>query len=201
MTALSEPIGRNAVHLCIDMQRLFAESTDWHTPTLADIVPNVTRILEAKAGHTIFARFTVPDTPETAQGAWRSYYRRWLGITEAASKDPGLIDLVEPFATLARGEEILDKPTYSMFGVAELQERLAARNIDTLIITGVETDICVLATVFDAVDRGYRVIVVEDAVTSSSLESHQAVMDLLLPRVPEQIALASTATLIAGWTD
>ena len=49
-------IGPNAVHLCIDMQRLFAEQTEWHTPTLADIVPNIAMIIEAKPGRTILDR-------------------------------------------------------------------------------------------------------------------------------------------------
>ena len=194
-------IGPNAVHLCIDMQRLFAEQTEWHTPTLADIVPNIARIIEAKPGRTIFARFTVPETPDAAEGNWRRYYQYWSGIVQASSSDPGLVDVIEPLAALARQAETLDKPTYSMFGVSGLADRLAARNVDTLVITGVETDVCVLATVFDAIDRGYRIIVVKDAVTSGSLESHKATIDLLLPRMPQQIALTSTATLLANWTD
>ena len=38
--------------------------------------------------------------------------------------------------------------------------------------SGSETDVCVLATVLDAVDIGYRVIVVRDAICSSSDEGH-----------------------------
>ena len=56
--------GANAVHLCIDMRRIFAEETEWHTPTLVDIAPNIARIVKAKPGRTIFARFIVPETPE-----------------------------------------------------------------------------------------------------------------------------------------
>jgi nicotinamidase-related amidase len=41
--------------------------------------------------------------------------------------------------------------------VASLQER----NADGLIVSGAETDVCVLSTVLDAVDLGYRVIVVK----------------------------------------
>jgi nicotinamidase-related amidase len=190
--------GLNAVHLCIDMQRIFAEQTEWHTPTLFDIVPNIARIVEAKPRHTIFARFIVPQTPDAANGSWRTYYRRWSSLT-GARMDPGLIELVEPLAGLARNEEILDKPTYSLFGENGLEERLKARNADTLIVTGVETDVCVLATVFDAVDRGYHTIIVRDAVTSSSIESHQATMDLLLPRFPQQIVMADTADVIESW--
>jgi nicotinamidase-related amidase len=191
--------GARAVHLCVDMQRLFAEDTDWHTPTLLDIVPNIVRIVEAKPGHTIFARFTVPETADEAKGCWRPYYRRWASLT-GANLPPGIIDLVEPLATIARGEELLDKPTYSMFGDNGLERRLQARQADTLVITGVETDICVLATVFDAVDRGYRVVLPRDAVTSSTLEAHRATLDLILSRAPEQIILTRTQDVIESWS-
>ncbi len=43
-------------------------------------------------------------------------------------------------------------------------------------VSGSETDVCVLATVLDAVDLGYRVIVVRDAVCSSSDEGHDMLM-------------------------
>ncbi|WP_413992939.1 cysteine hydrolase family protein [Labrys okinawensis] len=188
-----------AIHLCIDMQRIFAEETQWHTPTLFDIVPNIARIVAEKPGHTIFARFTVPHTPDLATGSWQTYYRRWSSLT-GANLDPGMIELVEPLAALAEGEEIFDKPTYSLFGHSHLDQRLKARKADTLVITGVETDICVLATVFDAVDLGYRVILVRDAVTSSSLESHKATLELVLPRMPQQITIAGTADVIASWS-
>jgi nicotinamidase-related amidase len=45
---------------------------------------------------------------------------------------------------------------------------------DTLIVSGGETDICLLATVRGAVDRGYRVALATDALCSSSNETHEA---------------------------
>jgi hypothetical protein len=45
-----------------------------------------------------------------------------------------------------------------------------------LIISGGETDVCVLAAVMDAVDAGYRVVLAEDALCSVSDESHDAML-------------------------
>lgn len=53
-----------------------------------------------------------------------------------------------------------------------LGERLRSGGIDTLILSGGETDICVLATVLGAVDRGYRLVLAEDAVCSTSDTTH-----------------------------
>jgi hypothetical protein len=61
----------------------------------------------------------------------------------------------------------------------QLIEHLRQREADALIVSGSETDVCVLATVLDAVDIGYRVIVVRDAVCSSSDEGHDMLVSLV----------------------
>ena len=193
---LNQPIGRDAVHLSIDMQRIFAEATEWHTPTLAGILPKVLRLATARP--TLYSRFTVPAKAAAATGQWRRYYQRWSMFTGEAM-DPGLVDLVAPLAEIADPADVYDKPTYSLFETPAFVERLAADHVGTIIFTGVETDVCVLATLFGAVDRGFRVIAVADALTSSSLESHAAIMDLLLPRMPDQVEIADTDAVLAAW--
>ena len=74
-----------------------------------------------------------------------------------------------------------------------------ARRADALIITGTETDVCVLAAVLDAVDLGYRVILPTDAVCSSSDATHDALMTLYCERFSEQIETAETEAILALW--
>jgi nicotinamidase-related amidase len=50
--------------------------------------------------------------------------------------------------------------------------RQARRHTDMLILTGAETDVCVLSTALGAIDHGYRVIITEDGVCSSSDQGH-----------------------------
>ncbi|MDQ0509140.1 cysteine hydrolase family protein [Ancylobacter amanitiformis] len=192
--------GPHAVHLCIDMQRLFSETTPWHTPAMADVLPNILRIAEAKPGRSLFARFIVADSAETAPGCWQPYYLRWSTLT-LEQMDPLLHELVAPLTAHAAPDRVFDKAGYSIFANPGFSDWLAANAVDTLVFTGVETDICVLASLFDALDRGFHAIVVTDAVTSSAPASHEAVMTHLLPRMPEQVALMDTATLLALWTD
>jgi nicotinamidase-related amidase len=89
---------------------------------------------------------------------------------------------------------------YSAFAQADFAGRLKADGVDTLIVTGSETDVCVLATVLGAVDQGYRVIVVRDAVCSSSDESHDALLDLYDKRFAIQIEVADAEEIIRRWT-
>jgi nicotinamidase-related amidase len=50
-----------------------------------------------------------------------------------------------------------------------MHQQLRGASIDTIIITGDETDVCVLATMMGAVDWGFRVILVTDAARRTKL--------------------------------
>ena len=51
------PVGAEAIHLCVDMQRMFAEDTDWKMPWLPRVLPNVVAITAAHPARTVFTRF------------------------------------------------------------------------------------------------------------------------------------------------
>ncbi len=185
------------LHIVIDMQRLFAEETAWHTPAVTEILPNVLRLCEAFKGRTLFAKFMLPETPQAAPGRWQTYYRHWSMLT-TSNIDPAYQDLVAPLAALASPDEQIEKFTYSVFKAPGFAERLKADGIERLVFTGVETDVCVLASVFDAVDAGFHAIVVSDAVGSSVPVAHQATLDHVLTRMPDQIDIFTTEDIIAG---
>ncbi|TGD17972.1 cysteine hydrolase family protein [Levilactobacillus suantsaiihabitans] len=65
-----------------------------------------------------------------------------------------------------------DKTRYSSFAGTDLDLRLRERHVDTLILTGVCTDICVLHTAVDAYNLGYRLIIPQDAVASFDPAGH-----------------------------
>jgi len=88
---------------------------------------------------------------------------------------------------------------YSVFADGRLHAALQQRQITTLIFSGAETDVCVLASVLSAVDHGYRVIVGHDAVSSSSDASHDALVDLYNRRFDIQIELASVEQIRKAW--
>jgi nicotinamidase-related amidase len=68
------------------------------------------------------------------------------------------------------------------------------------VITGSETDVCVLGTVLGAVDVGYRVIIVRDAICSSSDEGHDALMKVYHSRFSEQIETANADEILDAWS-
>jgi nicotinamidase-related amidase len=134
------------------------------------VLPVVTRIAERHPSQTVFTRF-IP-------GGWQRYYERWRELT-LERNDPRLIELVPPLAALAPPAEEIDKRVYSPFSEPELSDLLRRRGIESLVITGAETDVCVLVAVLDAVDLGYRVVVLAtDALCSSSDATHDALLTL-----------------------
>ena len=192
------PLGPNAVHLCIDMQTLFAERTDWHVPWLERVLPAVTCLAEARRERTVFTRFVPPDRPENAAGTWRRYYAHWRAMT-GERLDPRLIRLVPPLAALAPPAIVIDKAHYSPFKEPAVLGALGRLEADALVITGGETDVCVLAAVMDAVDAGYRVILAEDALCSVSDESHDAMLRHFGSRFSQQIEVASIGEILEDW--
>ena len=66
-------------------------------------------------------------------------------------------------------------------------------------VSGAETDVCVLATVLGAVDLGLRVIIVQDALCSSSDAGHDALMTMYRTRFNAQIDLVSAGELFQMW--
>lgn len=185
------------VHLAIDMQRVFAEHTEWHLPGLYDLVFPIAAIAAALPKRTLFTRFVVPHLPEHAKGHWQKYYRRWHRLT-GAEMDPGLVEIVDDLAPYTTPESVIDKPTYSVFEAQGFDQRLADLCADTLLFTGVETDVCVLASILAAVDRGYRVVAVADAMDSSSAAGHEATLRHVLTRMPDQVEIVETEAVLAA---
>ena len=192
------PLTRRTIHLCVDMQRLFSAEGPWPTPWMDRVLPVVTELAHCHPERTVFTRFIPPESATDMPGMWRRYYTRWKAATRE-QLDPALLELLLPLAELCPPAKVIDKTRYSAFAEPHLSEYLQAIEADGLIVTGSETDVCVLATVLGAVDLGYRVIVVRDAVCSSSDEGHDALMTLYHQRYTEQIEVADAATIMERW--
>jgi nicotinamidase-related amidase len=192
------PLGERCAHLCVDMQRLFAEDTDWHTPWMDRVRPQVQRLAEAHPQATIFTRFIPLERTGQGRGTWLRYYERWASMT-LENLEPGMVDLLPELAALTPPATVFDKTTYSPWLENDLDGLLQGRGVDTLLVTGGETDVCVLATVLGAVDRGYRIVLVTDAVCSSSDEAHDALILLYHERYGQQVETLETAEVLAAW--
>ncbi|WP_312794222.1 cysteine hydrolase [Tianweitania sp.] len=192
------PVGSNAVHLCIDMQRLFGPGTPWAVPWMEKVLPTISRVVEGHAEQTIFTRFVPMANAEHAAGTWKRYYQRWESVT-LDRLDPALIDLAPQLTRYVPPARVVDKWVYSPWTEGKLDAMLRGTSVDTILMSGGETDVCVLAAVLGAVDRGYRVIVISDGMCSSADESHDALLTLYSGRFGQQIEVAEAQEVLESW--
>ncbi|MDX2335267.1 hypothetical protein [Brevundimonas vesicularis] len=105
-------IPETAVHLCIDMQRMFAEDTPWRTPWMERVLPVVVGLCERKPERTWFTRFIPAAEVGEGWGTWRGYWERWPEMT-IERLGPERIDLIPALAAFVPPARVLDKRIYS----------------------------------------------------------------------------------------
>jgi nicotinamidase-related amidase len=92
------------------------------------------------------------------------------------------------------------KALYSAFfpGASDAAEQLRARHIDTVLIAGLITDVCVEASARDAASCGFRVILLADACRGSSPEAHTQTLRSIHRNFGDVRATAEVEALIAA---
>jgi nicotinamidase-related amidase len=191
---------RDAAHLCIDMQYIFAPGGLWQTPWVERVLPTIVDIVSHHPPRMIFTRFITPQYPEDRPGQWQRYFRHWRQATRDRLP-PTALELVPPLARYVPPGRIVHKPAYSAFSNPALASLLVELGIGTVVISGAETDVCVLSTVLSAVDLGFRVVIVEDAPCSSSDIGHDALMTMYRTRFHGQVDLVTSEELGELWRE
>ena len=141
-TLRDEPLGQGAVHLCVDMQRLFLPGTPWGLDWMPRVLPRIVALCEPAPEATVFTRFIPARRPGEGHGVWARYWQHWASMTLEAIP-PETVDLVPELAGFAPPATVVDKPVYSPWLGSDLHARLRARGCATLLVSGGETDMCV----------------------------------------------------------
>ncbi len=191
------PLTANSLHVVVDMQEVFATNPQWGFAGIYEIVPAIKALAAAKKEQTLWTRFISAHSAEAAEGSWAALYRKWPGATLSAGAEMGILQDLLPL--VGSEASVFDKPTYSAFHNPVFVATLKARHADTLVLSGVETDVCVLATLMEAVDRGYFVVMAEDALTSSDADGHRHILDVIPRRLQSQVFRAPVATILEQW--
>ena len=183
----------------IDMQKFFTndKNSPWCDEAVLSIVPSLQKLITAcSRGKTIFTRFKPPKDWQDENGTWKNYYHHSIGVT-ADHMNPQEYELISDFAGDAMSPltSLVDKQTASAFYQTKFDEILRERNTTFLILCGIETDYCVLATALDAVARGYSVVIPMDACGSSKQEAGQKAAEGIFERFGGQLWITDTSTL------
>jgi nicotinamidase-related amidase len=98
----------------------------------------------------------------------------------------------------AADEEVFTKKRVGAFSTTNLGERLKARGIDTLVLTGIATSGVVLSTLRDAADRDYRLLVISDCCADMDGEVHRVLTEKVFPRQADVIGLEDFLRTLAA---
>ncbi|MEI7761485.1 MAG: isochorismatase family cysteine hydrolase [Thermoleophilia bacterium] len=158
-------------------------TADYYLPRLTEtVIPNVTRLIAAfrlANREVIFTR----HGPFLADGRDMIERRRRRDVDAlAATSVPALWhrgtfehELIEQLQPLP-DELVVDKNTSSAFNSTGIEWLLWNMGVETLVVVGMATDMCVETTARDAADRGFHVIVVEDGTATFFERHHRAAL-------------------------
>ena len=96
------------------------------------------------------------------------------------------------------GDRVVKKPTYSGFTGSNLQAVLDELKVDTLVVTGCLTEIGIVATATDALQRGFQVEVPPDAQAGASPLAEAAALASLSVMPPYGAARRERLKLTRG---
>lgn len=171
----------------IDLQRIFAEpQSPWAAPNFGSALDGCRRLRSHWQGPVVLTRFVLP---EQIQGAWQPYYQDWPFATDPANSS--LYDLVEGIDTTDVVR--IDRPK---FGKWDPATAAALPGVTELVVGGVSTDCCVLATALAAADDGIGVTVATDACAGATAQDHQRALEAMALFAP-MIRQASVQEILA----
>jgi maleamate amidohydrolase len=154
--------GKRPAVLVIDFSNAFTRgASQFPGGDFAAELAQTRRLLEGarKHGVPVFYTTIAYADPQRDSGFWGKKVP-WLVHcklgTEAVDIDPDLHPRVD--------EPVIVKKFPSAFFETDLQERLRALEVDTLVIAGCTTSVCVRATAIDAMQHRYHTLIAEEAV-------------------------------------
>ena len=169
--------------LVVDMQNYFmADGQLGCCPVARDIVPNVNGLagaLREAGGHVVWIQNAAPQESVESWANLHAMYSKENRETRLGGLTTGSDSYALWGALDVKPQDLrVEKTRYSAFirGASNIEAELRDRDIDTLIITGVATNVCCESTARDAMMLGFRTMMVADANAAPSDAEHSAAL-------------------------
>lgn len=191
---LHEPSLHRTALIVIDMQRDFcspggyADAAGLDVACLSAPIHHIQRLLTAARAHGLLVVHTreghMPDLSDCPLEKLRRSRQAGPGIGSTGPLGRLLVrgeyghDFIDELQPLPH-EVVIDKPGYGAFHGTELEQVLQQKRIDTLVMCGVTTEVCVHSTLREAVDLGYRCTTLSDATAASNPALQSAALAMI----------------------
>ncbi len=163
--------------LVIDMQNEFVEAGAHYTahPTSLEIIPNIDQIVSFARQHSMPVVWTQSDHSFPYGGLLLKKYPPiakqnvlWHGTRS--------FEIYRNMSQPLQGEYRVVKHKYDAFYGTDLEIILRNLKMESIIITGISTDVCCESTARSAFFRDYQVAFISDATATFNPEAHQATL-------------------------
>lgn len=155
------------------------------------IIPNIKALL----GHAREQRAPVIYATDAHLPGVDPEFHLFGKHAEAGSWGAEIIDELKP----EKGDFRVLKRKYSAFQGTDLDQMLRELKVDTVVLTGVVTDICIQHTAADAFFRGYKIIIPKDCVEAADMATQEAALKFMKKVYSPEIT-TSTELLRKKWT-
>jgi maleamate amidohydrolase len=192
--------GRRPAVLVVDLSRGFTEAR-WPTGAdLTKVVDATTQLIEAARGGSVPIMFTTiayEDADVNGRACTWLTKAPGLAILRAGSE---LVEL-DPRLPLEQHDLVAVKKGASAFFGTSLAAALVALRVDTLIVCGATTSGCVRASVVDAVQLGFPVLVPRECVGDRAVAPHEANLFDIDAKYGDVIELADAIAYVRASSD
>ena len=152
----------------VDMQGCFVEGSPLSSPEGPALVARINEL--ARACREAGASSSTPGagcgpTGRTSAASRSSCRRSSSTSTPRALRPPNCTTSLDVDTT----DVVLNKPRYGAFHGTDLETILRSRGIDTVIISGIATNICCDTTAREASQRDYRVVFLSDGTATKEM--------------------------------
>ena len=190
-----EPGVRPALLLVDLVQAYFTPGAELYLGQRHPCLDSAARLLEAARERGVPVVHTrVSYGPGGADGG---VFFRKVGALRHFVGDGPLGQLMSEVAP-SHGEVVLTKQYASAFFGTSLASTLTSLGIDTVVLVGVSTSGCVRATAVDALQHGFRPVVVREAVGDRSPGPHEANLFDLQAKYADVLSEADVLTHLSG---
>src|ERR1700759_5537619 len=90
---------------------------------------------------------------------------------------------ITPSAGFQHGDILVTKRHWGAFAGTDLEQQLKSRGIDTVVLTGISTNVGVESTARQGTGLGFAFVLVEDACSAQSAEHHRFAFEHIFPRL------------------
>lgn len=169
----------NSALLVIDMQNVYLQGNEWACIRMDETIKYIKdKIKDFPEEHVFFTQHIASKHPK---GEWKTYN----GTYEKINSNEYLNEHISELKKYITKDNLFIKSEFSALSNKQLVEKLDM--YDTIYVTGVVAECCVLSTIFGLIDMGKKVIYCTAGIAGQNIEKEKAVKEVLKELSPMHV--------------